>query len=151
VQLTFVQFEPVQQVAAEPATLKALVSLLRAATGPALKASQMDFLTGFPLINDPAVPKGFIYLRPNTPPAGILTAPWTPEQVDTLNLAQRSGGMHPLACGAHHPRDLPTLIATPDGWTCPDEDCTFAQDWAYTFMLRPTTSTGEPLHPKDQT
>lgn len=150
VQLHLVQFDPVQQIAAAPDTLKAFAGVLREHTAPVFEPRQLDFLTGLPLVTDPTLPEGFVYLRP-TPAPRILHAPWTPEQVGALNLAQRSGGMHPLSCGGDHPRDLPTLIATRDGWTCPDDDCTFTQPWAYAFMTEPRTSTGELLHPKDPT
>ena len=68
-------------------------------------------------------------------------APWTPDQVESLNGFQKSGFMHPFTC----PRDedekhLETsddfhdtiLIATIDAWRCPT--CDYTQDWAHSFM-----------------
>ena len=67
----------------------------------------------------------------------IIRAPWTPEQVATLNRFQREGGMHPFTCGGDHWLGTPHLEATPDGWLCPYPDCDYTQDWAHAFMLRP--------------
>lgn len=65
----------------------------------------------------------------------IITAPFTPEQVETLNLFQRSGVWHPFTCGGNiHTGGSPELIATKAGWRCPQEDCDYTQDWAHTFM-----------------
>jgi hypothetical protein len=67
--------------------------------------------------------------------SGKVSAPWTPEQVDSLNRYQESGLMHPYTCpnrGTGHPdgaADRGVLVATVDGWTCPD--CTYTQDWAH--------------------
>lgn len=140
-QLRVVTIQPVQQIAAEPATLQALVTALHA---PATELSaeppfsgQLGTLTGLPRIPDPRLPRGTVYLRPAPARSTIISAPWTPEQVDTLNRFQRASGTHPFTCGANHTRDTPTLIATPAGWTCPDDDCTYTQDWAHAFMADP--------------
>lgn len=75
-----------------------------------------------------------------------IKAPWTDEQVETLNRYQR-GPMHPFTCGSlDHPEreNLSpasrntfekgrTLIAKNDGWHCPT--CSYTQDWAWEFML----------------
>lgn len=60
-----------------------------------------------------------------------IIAPWTQEQVDTLNFAQGCGFLHPFTC----PGDLDTchlhrdLIATLDGWVCA---CgRYRQEWAF--------------------
>lgn len=65
---------------------------------------------------------------------------WTLEQVDCLNAYQRHGRFHPFTCpnrgeDGHQMRhgDLGTLIATENGWVCPD--CDYTQDWAHDFML----------------
>jgi hypothetical protein len=72
-----------------------------------------------------------------------IKAPWTPQQVEALNHFQQSGMFHPFTCGQrdqwHHEerwgRHLGTLVATEDGWTCPD--CSYTQDWAHAFMADP--------------
>lgn len=58
-----------------------------------------------------------------------IIAPWTPEQVDSLNAYQTSGAFHPYTCVTHS--DEP-LVATPAGWTCPC--CSYRQDWALASM-----------------
>jgi hypothetical protein len=71
---------------------------------------------------------------------GQICAPFTPEQVEALNEFQTAGQMHPFTCAnrgdeGHIRRegsDLGQLIATPNGWTCPD--CDYTQDWAHDFM-----------------
>jgi len=65
----------------------------------------------------------------------MIRAPFTPEQVAVLNRYQTIGVMHPFTCrnnSAH------VLIATRDGWRCPDSHCTYAQDWAHDFMANET-------------
>jgi hypothetical protein len=69
----------------------------------------------------------------------IITAPWTPEQVDALNLYQKTGHMHPFTCGSGNRTDEKhldgegILFATVGGWVCPF--CDYTQDWAHSFML----------------
>lgn len=67
-------------------------------------------------------------------------APWTEEQVASLNAYQASGRYHPFTCAnrsepGHQERhgDLGVLVATKDGWICPD--CDYTQDWAHWSML----------------
>jgi hypothetical protein len=76
-----------------------------------------------------------------------IKAPWTDEQVATLNAYQKPPSMyHPFTCGSlDHPRieEVPfgefekgrTLIATNNGWHCPT--CPYVQDWAWDFMFTP--------------
>lgn len=71
-----------------------------------------------------------------------ICPPWTPEQVEALNGYQAAGRFHPFTCarrgeGGHQIRhgDLGVLVATADGWICPD--CDYTQDWAHEFMLLP--------------
>lgn len=64
---------------------------------------------------------------------GLVYAPWTEDEVVALNAFQRSGRMHPFTCGGEHPLHQ-TLIAERDGWHCPDEECSYTQDWAHAFM-----------------
>ena len=66
----------------------------------------------------------------------VITAPWTEDQVATLNAFQHSGLTHPFTCGAEHDMHQ-TLIAEPDGWHCPDADCSYTQDWALSVMADP--------------
>ena len=59
-----------------------------------------------------------------------IWAPWTHEQVKALNEFQRKGEFHPYTCGSGtHSTTL--LLASPDGWWCPD--CTYTQPWAWAF------------------
>lgn len=68
---------------------------------------------------------------------GVTTrAPWTPDQVASLNGYQKSGVFHEYTCG----NDLcpgvsgqkAVLVATPDGWRCPA--CIYTQAWAMDMM-----------------
>jgi hypothetical protein len=61
--------------------------------------------------------------------AKIIRAPWSHDQVASLNGFQASGFFHPFTCdrGSH------TLRATASGWVCPQDD--YTQDWAHDFML----------------
>lgn len=56
-----------------------------------------------------------------------VTAPWTQEQIDALNERQRDESLHPYTCGNDSMHRL--LMATPDGWVCPD--CDYRQRWAH--------------------
>lgn len=51
------------------------------------------------------------------PPQNDVRAPWTPDQVDSLNAYQRSNVFHPYT-GSRGPNgeERPILIATPNGW-----------------------------------
>lgn len=63
--------------------------------------------------------------------SALLIVPWTEEQVELLNAAQRHPGIHPYTCGMdsrHRP-----LVATTDGWAC--EDCDYVQTWAFEGSL----------------
>jgi hypothetical protein len=72
---------------------------------------------------------------------GKITAPFTDDQVKSLNAYQVSGVMHPFTC-AHCRDQLGTyadgvfndrlLVATNEGWTCPTCDTT--QDWTWEWM-----------------
>jgi hypothetical protein len=63
--------------------------------------------------------------------ADPLRAPWTAEQVETLNRYQASGLMHPYTCPNWHgePVERRNLLATEAGWTC--RHCDYKQDWAH--------------------
>lgn len=59
-------------------------------------------------------------------------APWTDEQVKSLNKYQQCSWVHPFTCGGKNCRRV--LVATPNGWICPK--CDYKQDWAHEFMLK---------------
>ena len=68
-----------------------------------------------------------------------ITAPFTPEQVQGLDLWQSAAGFHPSTCAnrADHPvmdGDKGVLIPTVRGWVC--QFCDYTQDWAHDFMCR---------------
>lgn len=75
----------------------------------------------------------------------MVQAPWTDDQVSSLNCYQLCGPMHPFTCpnrgdGRHRPiqlsgggeADLGALLATAAGWRC--LTCDYTQDWAWTPM-----------------
>jgi hypothetical protein len=57
----------------------------------------------------------------------MTTAPWTDDQVSSLNAFQDAGVFHPFTCGGCSNRD--GLVAQNDGWHCPD--CDYSQTWAH--------------------
>jgi hypothetical protein len=73
----------------------------------------------------------------------MLKAPWTPEQVEKLNVQQANRALHPFTCNgrrtdeahrayqAEHGGDFGQLVATPVGWICPV--CGYTQDWAMIY------------------
>ncbi|MBI2595646.1 hypothetical protein HYW46_02830 [Candidatus Daviesbacteria bacterium] len=67
---------------------------------------------------------------------GIITAPFTSEQVEALNFYQQSGVWHPFTCGyPHKGLDFsPTLTAADDGWYCEISGCNYTQNWAHSAM-----------------
>jgi hypothetical protein len=62
-------------------------------------------------------------------------APFTPDQVQALNLFQNSY-WHPFTCPyrARPGHGTGDLVAAREGWYCPDRDCDHTQDWAHDFM-----------------
>jgi hypothetical protein len=69
-----------------------------------------------------------------------IRPPWSAETVEQLNRFQTAGRMHPFTCRAGHPEKTtsgPVLVATSDGWVCPDIDCSYVQRWAPSFMTDP--------------
>jgi ribosomal protein S27AE len=58
-----------------------------------------------------------------------IKAPFTEDQVASLNAYQKSEFVHPFTCvcGDHIP-----LVATKDGWIC--NKCAYTQKWAHDFM-----------------
>jgi hypothetical protein len=67
-------------------------------------------------------------------------APWTVDEVASLNGYQHSSAGHPFTCGNDCCRGghqnlaskYAPLRADTDGWHC--DFCGYTQDWAYTFM-----------------
>lgn len=57
-------------------------------------------------------------------------APFTSEQIESLNGFQHSGCWHPFTCGNSDCRGL--LRAIEQGWIC--DFCGYTQDWAHDFM-----------------
>lgn len=87
--LILVTIEPVQRVAAEPATLERFKEVLRAGASVGLEGrplpvppSTCDVLFGWPLDADPSLPPGFVYLcpHPTTARADGLDHPRSVEQ-----------------------------------------------------------------------
>lgn len=73
----------------------------------------------------------------------ISRAPWTDEEVKSLNEFQKCKAWHPFTCGdcgeCLVPQKSRVLVATKDGWECPscNSQCapTIVQTWAHTFMV----------------
>jgi hypothetical protein len=57
-----------------------------------------------------------------------VRAPFSSEQVESLNAYQMAGRFHEFTCGAGH-----VLRATPGGWLC-DHCPAYRQDWCHAFM-----------------
>ena len=79
---------------------------------------------------------------------GRLIAPWTDDQVTTLNRFQTESGLHPFTCMSRvsdrgdtaHGDSRGILIATRHGWVC--KGCTYTQNWAYEHMANPNEVAG---------
>ncbi|MCU1614913.1 MAG: hypothetical protein JWO98_2453 [Frankiales bacterium] len=83
--LTVISTEPVQEIAAEAATLDVLTASLRArltkAFGPEpVTTGEIGSLYGFPLVTDPALPPGEVHMRP-TPGA---PPPASPDEIAAM-------------------------------------------------------------------
>ena len=61
----------------------------------------------------------------------MTKAPWTPDQVESLNAYQKSGVRHPFTCGA--PGCGADLVASVHGWACPQCNL-WTQDWCHGWM-----------------
>jgi hypothetical protein len=61
-----------------------------------------------------------------------VVAPWTDDQVASLNAYQNAGYVHPFTWGEGE--EKVDLIATPSGWIA-KKDGPVIQDWAHDFML----------------
>ena len=57
-----------------------------------------------------------------------IQAPWSDEQVRSLNEYQESGFFHPFTC-----RCRGNLVAQQDGWICPN-GCEWSQTWCWDWM-----------------
>lgn len=66
----------------------------------------------------------------------VSRAPWTPEEVQSLNDYQDVKPMHPFTCGGGNTKDVHDheviLVAQEDGWHCPE--CDYTQDWCWPWM-----------------
>lgn len=83
-----------------------------------------------------------------------INAPFTDEQVEKLNKFQTNRVGHPFTCGVCRDADVEKiintldedeifeaiissserkLVATNDGWICPN--CDYTQDWAWAIMV----------------
>ena len=60
----------------------------------------------------------------------MTKAPFTAEQVESINAFQHAGIFHPFTCGVDDCRH--DLVAEPDGMRCPK--CDYRQDWVHDFM-----------------
>lgn len=60
--------------------------------------------------------------------SNVITAPWPPEQVEALQVAQACPYWHGYTC-EHHSDER--LRPTPDGWRCDVPGCAYTQSWAY--------------------
>lgn len=59
----------------------------------------------------------------------MMYAPWSPEQIKTLEAWQRNKDLHPYTCGNGLHSITQVLIPTVDGWVCPS--CDYTQNWAH--------------------
>lgn len=57
-------------------------------------------------------------------------APWTAEEVKSLNEFQQCDAWHPFTCG----KCRANLVATALGWRCNTFACDYIQDWAHDWM-----------------
>jgi hypothetical protein len=67
--------------------------------------------------------------------SALVVAPFTPEQVASLNAYQEAGVMHPFTCDneMHGSREF-VLVATETGWRCRSRWCDYYQTWAHAAM-----------------
>ena len=62
----------------------------------------------------------------------MIEAPWTAEQVDTINRWQQTDHFHGLTCPNHHKASR-LLVANTDGLSCPG--CFYKQNWVPDFLM----------------
>jgi hypothetical protein len=65
-----------------------------------------------------------------------IFAPWSDEQVATLNRWQKLGYVHEFTCPGDGCK-VRVLTARKSGWVC--EGCGYQQTWAHDFMLGPAS------------
>ena len=69
---------------------------------------------------------------------GILVAPWSEDQVKSLNAYQACSWRHPFTCGEREPDGTEhVLVATSRGWYCLRcfaRGRGYAQSWCHAFM-----------------
>jgi hypothetical protein len=64
-----------------------------------------------------------------------IVAPWNNATARALNAFQQRKDMHPFTCPEEHKVDgVYSLVASGDGWFCPDDGCGYTQNWAHAFM-----------------
>lgn len=76
-----------------------------------------------------------------------IYAPWCADTVDALNKFQRLGYVHEFTCPGHDEGDR-TLVATRNGWICPN--CDYRQEWAWAHMLNPPPNLRAALRATEQ-
>lgn len=59
----------------------------------------------------------------------MIKAPFTDDQVESINAYQKAGVMHPFTCGSGCG---PDLVASVAALACPA--CGYRQDWVHGFM-----------------
>jgi hypothetical protein len=64
-------------------------------------------------------------------PMNRIEAPFTPDQVKSLNAFQQDGRMHEFTCNSGS-CPTRTLVAHEEGWFC--MGCPYRQSWAYDWM-----------------
>jgi len=64
----------------------------------------------------------------------VVFTPWSDEQVEILNAYQNNSRLHEHTCLNDHGDLSRTLIATNNGWICPN--CDYTQDWAHSFVFK---------------
>jgi hypothetical protein len=73
----------------------------------------------------------------------MVRAPFTSQEVESLNRWQNATWVHPYTCGSGRRKDAThvdgegKLVATETGWSCPY--CEYTQDWAHGFMMQGPT------------
>lgn len=60
----------------------------------------------------------------------MLQAPFTSEQVASLEGYQNCRRYHPFTCGNCSANLKPTVA----GWVCPTKGCNYTQDWCHEHM-----------------
>ncbi|HEY6018491.1 MAG TPA: hypothetical protein VIY48_00890 [Candidatus Paceibacterota bacterium] len=62
----------------------------------------------------------------------FVWAPFTEDQVASINAYQASNVGHPFTCGSNRHKEQALLIAQVNGWYCPL--CDYGQSWAWNWM-----------------